>query len=184
MSVIAIQHMAVLFEAARNNVHLTLSNETYQSYPIVLPPEREGGSPRVAFLYGVSRSVKGEGRYFVVPDLLAILDAASGEVRERRNVVPRDFGVSEDPGKIAGLHVLAKGMTPDEYTNRRKRLFELYDELAAAFLRNEEPSRYAREGLEFRTLFFQQLSEAPLAAYYRAVGRDFFGWIDRAARAG
>lgn len=181
MSVIAIQHMAVLFEAARDKVHLTLPNETYQSYPIVMPPAREGGPPRVAFLYGASRSVKGEGRYFVVPDLLAILDAASGEVTERRSVVPRDLGVPEEPGKTAGLHVLAKGLTADEYTSRRKRLFELYDELAAAFLRDEEPSRYSREGTEFRTLFFQ-LSEAPLAAYYRAVGRDFFGWVDRATR--
>jgi hypothetical protein len=183
MSVIPLQHMADLFEAARAKVHLTLSNETYQSYPILLPPERGSGSPRVAFLYGVLRSVKGEGRYFVVPQVLAILDAASGEVKERRNVVPRDLGVPQEPGTFAGLHVLAKGMTPDEYTERRKRLFELYDELAGAFLRNEEPHRYARQGLEFRTLFFE-LSETPLAPYYRAVGRDFFGWIDHAIRAG
>jgi hypothetical protein len=183
MSVIALQHMADLFESARAKVHLTLSNETYQSYPILLPPSREGGSPRVAFVYGVLRSVKGEGRYFVVPHLLAILDAASGEVKERRDVVPRDLGISEEPGKFAGLHVLAKGMTADEYVDRRKRLFELYDVLAGAFIRAEERSRYARQALEFRTLFFQ-LSEAPLAPYYRAVGRDFFGWIDGAIRAG
>ena len=183
MSVIELQNMAALFEAARTKVHLTLANETYQSYPIVLLPERPGGSPRVAFIYGILRSIKGEGRTFFVPDLLAILDATTGEVKERRNVVPRDLGVPDDPGKTAGLHVLGKGMTADEYVNRRNRLFELYDGLAAAFLKNEDPSRFARAGLEFRTLFFQ-LSEAPLAKYYRAVGRDFFGWIDRAARPG
>jgi hypothetical protein len=181
MIVIALQNMAALFEVARTKVHLTLANETYQSYPIVLAPERPGGSPRVAFLYGVLRSIKGEGRTFFVPDLLAILDATSGDVKERRNVVPRDLGVSDDPGKVAGLHVLGKGMTADEYVARRKRLFELYDELAAAFLGNDDPSRFARDALEFRNLFFQ-VSEAPLAVYYRAVGRDFFGWIDRATR--
>lgn len=180
MKGLALRGMSDLFELARDKVLLTLANETYQSYPILLPPWRNGGPPLAAFLYGGLRSVRNEGRYFLAPQLLATLDATTGELDTRKKVVPRDLGVSQEPGASLGVHVLAKGLTPEEYAKARARLFELYDILAAAFVAGEDPRRHARRAAEFREIFFR-LSEKPLAAYYRSVGRVFFGWVERGA---
>lgn len=171
--------MAELFENARAKIQLTLANETYQSYPILLPPRRKGDPPLAAFLYGVSRSIRGKGRYFVAPHLLATLDATSGGVESRKEVVPRDLGVTQKAGELIGLHVLAQGMTAEEYAARRIRLFELYDLLADSFVKGEDAHRHARQAAEFRSLFFR-LSEVPLAPYYRSVGRAFFSWVQEA----
>jgi len=174
--------MSELFELARDKILLTLPNETYQSYPILLPPWRNGGPPLAAFLYGVLRSIPKEGRHFLAPQLLVTLDATTGEVDGRKKVTPRDLGVSQEPGAPIGVHVLAQGLTAEEYTKARVRLFELYDILAAAFVLGEDPRRNARRAVEFRELFFR-LSEKPLAIYYRSVGRTFFGWLERGANA-
>ena len=180
MKDLALRGMSELFERARDLVLMSLPNETYQSYPILLPPWRNGGPPLAAFLYGSLRSVPKEGRYFLAPQLMATLDATTGELDNRRKAVPRDLGVSDEPGASIGLHVLAKGLTREEYVKARERLFELYDVLAASFAGGEDPRRNARRALDFRELFFR-LSEKPLAAYYRSVGRVFFGWVDRGA---
>jgi hypothetical protein len=179
MSTPRLKPMAELFEDARAAIQLALSNETYQSYPILLPPRQRGGPPLAAFLYGVSRSIRAKGRYFVAPNLLATLDATSAVVESRKEVIPRDLGVAQKPGELIGLHALAQGMTPEEYAARRTRLFELYDRLADAFVKGDDAHRHTRQATEFHTLFFR-LSEAPLAPYYRSVGRAFFSWVQQA----
>jgi hypothetical protein len=169
-----------LYEVARDRVLMTLANETYQSYPILVPAAGPDPSGRVVFLYGTLRSVPREGRYLMAPSLRAVFDATRGELLSRDAVLPADLGGSHAPGEVLGLHVLAQGMSADEYNRERARLFSSYDRLAERFFAGE--TKPAPEGTSggFRDLFFS-LAEKPLAPYYRSVGREFFTWVDASA---
>ncbi len=174
----ALKPLSELFEMARDRVLMDLPNETYQSYPILVPGGQDPEAGRAVFLYGGLRSVRGKGRFFRAPYLRATLEARGGDLVSRDRVTPADLGVAHAPEETIGLHVLAKGLTPDEYADRRKRLFELYDRLAAAFLEQREGRAERAAAAEFRGLFFT-ISEEPLAPYYRAVGRSFFSWAEQ-----
>jgi hypothetical protein len=71
-------------------------------------------------------------------------------------------------------------MTVYEYLDKRKRLFELYDNLLPEFAARAMRSTPAahRQAAEFVALF-SQLMEPPLIPYYQAVGKEFFDWVRR-----
>jgi hypothetical protein len=102
-----------------------------------------------------------------------------------KNVTPAALGVNDEPGKMLGRFGLPERMTSDQYLAEQGRLYESYDFLLpiwASGLKLEEASDQPRAvSHEFRRLF-ATVSEPPLEPYYRAVGRDFFGWIDRGTR--
>jgi hypothetical protein len=176
----ALMGLSELFEIARDRVLLTLPNETYQSYPIVTVGPGADKPGLVVFLYGGLRSVFREGRYFYAPALRATFDARTGDLRSRESVSPVELGGPHADTEVIGLHVLAQGLTPDEYTEKRARLFSLYDRLETSFVGGEARPPSGGAAREFRDLFFT-LTEKPLAPYYRAVGRAFFAWVDELA---
>lgn len=179
----ALKGLSDLFETARDRVLLTLPNETYQSWPIVTVGPGAARPGLVVFLYGGLRSVPREGRYLRAPHLKAAFDARTGDLRSRAPVVPRDLGGPHEAGEIAGLHVLAEGLTAGEYTANRARLFALYDRLAAPFVEGEGRGVSGGAAREFLDLFFA-FTEKPLAPYYRAVGSEFFTWVGELAAPG
>src|SRR5262249_45053239 len=152
---VPIRTMAELVADARDKVQMTLPLGTYQSYPILLAPER-GGPPLVAFFYGISRPTR-PGKFFVAPDLLVHVDARSGEVARKRAVTPQDLGGPHQPGELTGMRAGRKGWTAEDWDRHHARLFGLYDRAALRFLDGDDPVKYRREVTEFRDLFIETL---------------------------
>jgi hypothetical protein len=177
---VPLRTMAQLVVDAREKVRKALPLETYQSYPILLEPER-GAPPLVAFFYGTQRATR-EGRYLVAPDLLVHLDARSGEVARKRAVTPADLRGPHKPGEIAGLQPGHKGWTAEDWDRLHARLFGLYDRAALRFLDGVDPVKYRSEAKELSDLFKDAL-EVPLLPYYHSLGKDFFTWLQRGADA-
>jgi hypothetical protein len=174
-----------LVALAQSGPGASLPDETHQCYPIPLPAT--ASSMKVAFLYSPSHLQRGVGLVLSAPNHEALLDLASGRTVEMKKVTPAELGVNDEPGKNLGRSGLPEGMTPEQYLAEQGRLYDSYDVLLpiwASGLKLEEATDQPRAvAHEFRRLF-ARVSEPPLVPYYRAVGRDFFGWIDRAARAG
>lgn len=148
----------------------------HQSYPI---PVRGGGGLRVVFLYSVARPVYGQGTFMLAPSHRAVLDASDGALKEVGPITPRDLGVTDPAQRIFPAVKMPPDLTAEQFEARQKQLFATYDKLLPLFAAGHDPA--AKDAASFEELF-SQVSEPPLAPYYRAVGAEFFAWLAAAKR--
>lgn len=133
---------------------------------------------RIAILLTATEPVPDTDRLRVqAPGHLVSARADTGDMVELAAITPRDLGVTGEPEAWLGEIPAAS-----DRASERARLLELYDQALPAFAAGpagltEGARRAARE---IATLF-PDVAEAPLLPYYRALGRRFFAWVDRAA---
>jgi len=159
---------------------MTLPDETRKSAPI---PVRGAKNLEIVFLFSPSRLSPKEGAFLSAPTHRMTLNAQTGKFEGLKAIKPADLGVADKPGQEIGLYQQPAGVTVDEAIARQNRLYELYDILLPPFAAqranlSEEQRKFA---VEFQKLF-PQVTEPPLEKYYRTVGKEFFNWIDQAAR--
>jgi hypothetical protein len=171
--------VAALMQAARAQSAKAFPIETFESYPI---PVREHGKLLVLFLYG-SQHARPGAIELTVPAHVARFDAATARLVSIERFAPKRHGLDLTPGDPIGAHTLRPGVSADDYRAQRDVLLRDYDLLLPAFARDERnPSNETRAAAaEFRSLF-PQLAQAPILPMYRAVGAEFFTWIDSVAR--
>lgn len=162
--------------AAINKTGELVPPMAHQSYPI---PVRGGGSLQVVFLYCVARPVFGKGTVMLAPSHRAVLNASDGELKEVRPFSPQDAGVNDPPQKIFPFWKMPPDLTTEQFAARQELLFATYDKLLPLFAERHDPT--AEDAASFDALFWQ-VSEGPLAPYYKAVGADFFAWLATAKR--
>jgi len=171
-----------LFDLAQRGPGGRLADETHQSLPIPLPATAR--EPRVAFLFLPSRLVFGVGLFLTAPTHRAVLDASSGEVLGFEEVTSADLGVPDAPGKDLGRFGLPKDVSPAEYLKVRDELLDAYDRLLGPWYAGEAPreaGRATRAAASALKRAFAVVGEPPLAPYYAAVGKGFFGWVNELA---
>jgi len=181
-SVPSLQPARELFDLAQRGPGGRLPDETHQSLPIPLPATAR--EPRVAFLFLPSRLVFGVGLVLTAPTHRAVLDASKGEVLGFEGVTPGDLGVPDGPGKDLGRFGLPKNVSPAEYLKARDELLGAYDRLLGPWYGGEparEAGRATRAGASALKRAFAVVGEPPLAPYYAAVGKGFFGWVNELA---
>lgn len=169
-----------LVETARIHPASALPTETHQSLPV--PVAEPGADLRVVFLYASSQLVRGQGLFLYPPSYRAVINGVSSKFEELKAVASSEFGLAHDPAQPLGKYGLPDGVDADQFTQLRERLYDEYDVLMPLFATGDTTTNreLARVGDDFRRLF-ALLSEAPLRAYYRAVGRRFFAWLDAVA---
>jgi hypothetical protein len=155
----------------------SLPDETRQSYPI---PVRDGESLRLVFLYSNGVLKPGTGQILYAPNYRAVIDAKSGKFETLQTTSSQQLGVSHDDTKPIGTVKAPAELTPQETLSKQQRLYHLYDALLPAYASGREEGNSQTQELakEFRQIF-NLLSEEPLRAYYKAVGADFFGWLEK-----
>ncbi len=160
-------------QTARNHAR-ALPDEYRQSYPI---PVKDGRHPQLVFLYCNAVLKPGTGQYLYPPSHRAVVDAG-GKFEKLEAISPQRLGVAHEADKALGVHTAPKGLAPEQALKKQERLYQLYDRLLPAFATGETGVK--EEAAEFRELFVL-LAEKPLEPYYRAVGKEFFHWLDLAA---
>lgn len=144
--------------------------------PTLPIPVMQHGRLKIVFLY-YHYSVRHRSIYPPVYEL--ILDASTAELEELKAITPDDYGVAHKADEAIGT--LDK--IPDNYIHKQQRLYELYDILLPYFMTGMEnvTKDIKITAKEFKDQF-QDLSLPPLNKFYRAVGKDFFSWLDRIAQ--
>lgn len=177
-SIPSLKPASELFDLAQRGPGGRLPDETHQSLPIPLPAT--GRVPRVAFLFAPSRLVFGTGLFLFAPSHRAVLDASTGEALGLDRVTPADLGVADAPGQELGRFGLPKDVSPEEFRKAREKLLSAYDRLLGAWFAGEAPreaSPATRAAATELRRTFAIVGEPPLAPYYAAVGKAFFGWV-------
>ena len=170
-----------VYKISRDYATKNLPNETYQAYPI---PVRYASGVNLVFLWGISRAVPGEGRHYISPHWMVAFESSTGEVVIARRVLPSYFGLTVTPGQFIGTRYWKNESAISNRRELEDRLYRLYDELIPYFTKNEQvdvPPAIRNAALEFREIF-RRLSQQFLRPYYCAVGRDFYTWVDDAAK--
>ncbi len=172
----AFKKFKLLMGRAKEHTVRTLPNETFQSYPIpVIGPT----GMQVGFFWGTSRAVPGQGRHYVVPSWIAALDPLTGAVVDARRVLAVEFNQAA-AGDFIGIH--KQTMSVEQHQSLESRLYELYDLLSPVFAaRNTVDTPELRDAAAEFQQVFGQLTDDFLHPYYRAMGREFFDWLDSAA---
>lgn len=132
---------------------------------------------RIAILFtATEREPQTGARRVQAPRHLVSARADTGDFVELRAITPRDLGVPQDPE--AWIGELPEG----DRGEKRARLLDLYDAALPAFAAGPSGATATakRAAIEIAALF-PEVAEAPLVPYYRALGRRFFAWVDRAA---
>jgi hypothetical protein len=135
----------------------------------------------VAFLFAPSVVRQNQPVDLFPPNYVAIMKLVQGKLVILKLIAPKDLGQSHPIDKPIGDFAMPAGMSIDEFTSLRDRLFELYDGLVpyfAAKVPARDPRVQASAG-EFLKIF-EQISEPPLKDYYQSLGKDFFGWLQTA----
>lgn len=157
-----------------------VADEERQSFPI---PVIKDGEPWIAFLFNPTLAKPKEPAKMTTPSYFIRLNASTGKFKELLSVTPKDFKQTHAVNEIIGEITMPAGLSFEEFTHKRDRLYKLYDELLPFFFTNcniEDPQTRV-SAKEFRQLF-KLLSEPPLWPYYREVGGRFFDWINQNER--
>jgi hypothetical protein len=169
-----------LMRLGRVHVMERVSEQSRQSLPV---PVRHDGKVQVAFMYCPTLA-RPTGSRMAPPDTVAWLDPVSGALATVAAVTPANFGQQHNPNEMLGEFRLPQGLTGDQYLDLRKRLFQLYDLLFAAWAGNPSapgPALLQGAAREFLQIF-GQVSEPPLLPYYHALGTEYFQWVRALAR--
>ena len=157
-----------------------LSDATRQGLPV---PVRRGEALRLAVI--VCPVVIGgpNGTVIGVPTHVGEFALATGELDELRTVTPAEFGQPVAPDGVLGTWQPAPELTFARVRELRAQLFADLDILLPAFARDDRaPAAPVVEAARRFEPAFALLGEPPLAPWYRALGRDFFDWLDRLPR--
>lgn len=152
-----------------------VADEDRQSLPI---PVAKNGEPWIVFLFSPSLARPKEPTKISPPSYSIRLSANSGKLKELLSVTPKDFKQKHDIGGMIGEISMPANLSFEEFTLKRNRLYELYDELLPVFFADCDIDGPRLRALvkEFNQLF-ELLSEPPLLPYYLAAGDKFFDWI-------
>lgn len=132
---------------------------------------------RIATLLAATEPVVETGaRRIQAPRYLVSARADTGDFVELAAVTPRDLGVAQDPEAWLGE------LPPGDRGEQRARLLDLLDAALPAYAtgRAAAASSVKSAARELKKLW-DDAAEPPLHPYYRALGRRFFEWLDRAA---
>jgi len=166
-----------LSELARVYPAQALPVGTHQSYPVPVAGPR---GLQIGFLYCRAMITKpDEGYQLWPPSYLASLDAINGKFIELKAVQPKELGQSHPEDKPIGRYLSPPERSAPEFLSKLVRWYQAYDALLPLFLEGvtvlPPPAREA--ATQFKALF-AGITEAPLQPYYRAVGAEFFAWLD------
>jgi hypothetical protein len=154
--------------------------QSRQSLPV---PIRGVSGLEIAYFFFPSQASPVNGVKAAPPHFLERLDPTAGTLIELLGVTPDYFHQHDQPSQLLGVFRLPVGMTAQEYLDRRRQLFSLYDRLLPYFAQDDKSvegvDRYSAQ--EFLALF-ELLREPPLMSYYQALGQGYFEWVRRAAR--
>jgi hypothetical protein len=151
-----------------------LSDSTRQGLPL---PVRRDGTVRLAVLVAPVVIGTREGTAISVPTHLGEFDLGNGQLIRLRAVKPEDFRqATPSNGRLGFYH---PEISFERTAQLREELFADLDVLIPAFANNQLPPGADAVGAvrRFRQNF-QLLREEPLDPYYRAVGAEFFAWLD------
>lgn len=150
---------------------------THQSFPIPVRGGRRG--LQMYFLYCPAKIENPEqGLTLWPPTYVAILDAVTGKMEEIRKLTIGEFGPRHSPEQRLG-HCRTPGqMMEDEFLVKLATWFQAVDVLLPLFF-NRAYGLSLEEQEEARKLtrLNAELLEPPLAAYYQAIGKEYFDWL-------
>jgi len=172
MSVVQLTTVARVYPAG------ALPAGTHQSYPIPLPDPK---GLRMAFFFCRAEIVTPRaGLQLWPPSYVAFLNARTGKFQELRAVTPKEYGQRHAEDKPMGPYLTLPERMAPEFLTAQVRWCQAYDEIIPAFLAGlVKPAPEVRQSVaEFRALF-PQVTEPPLLPYYQALGKEFFGWLNR-----
>lgn len=157
-----------------------VADEDRQSFPI---PVIQHGEPWIIYLFSPSLARPKAPTKMSPPTYTIQLNASTGKLKKLLTVTPRDFNQKHETGEMIGELAMPAGLSFEDFTRKRDRLYELYDELLPVYFANckIEDSTLHASAKEFKQLF-DLLSESPLWPYYRSVGGNFFDWISENQR--
>jgi len=145
------------------------------SYPV--PVLRKG---QVQIAYIVCPYIYNQkGSWIWPPNKVAWFDPVSGDLLDEYSVAPDYFNQDDPVDKKFKKNLSIPSDRVDAFDNLRKRLFELYDVLFAAWAANHSSAgqgQLQNQARDFLRIFYQ-ISKEPLKPYYEALGRDWFGWL-------
>lgn len=159
-----------LIHRARRGPAQEYPTQTYQSQPI---PCRGTGGLAVAFMYGPQSARPGATSYGRPTDVVE-LDAESGAVRSARPWT----GAAAAPG---GYFSLPAGMSLETFEGLREEYYVAMNRLLWPYANSGASSPEVVAAARTIRRLAPVVLEGPLLPYYRAVGADFFGWVDRTA---
>lgn len=148
-----------------------IPRQACQSYPIPLFVD---GELRLAFLFYRKLVAPPADPILSVPRYVMQVDRATAEVVGITKVQPDFFGLPAPEDGVLGVYKLAPKITVPIWHELRAQLFALYDRVLPAYDQGDAPEEQLLE--EIRQAFLE-LAEQPLLPYYRAMGPDFFHWI-------
>ncbi len=162
-----------LIDRARHTTAQVYPTQTFQSQPI---PGRSGNRPTVMFMYGPQAVRPGSITYWATEHFVEF-DAQTGALlstREYHGPVP--------PGFRGGDFSLPPGMSLAQFEDKRTEYYAALERVRWPYADQATPTpelvAAARSVRDLAPLVL----EPPLMPFYRAVGADFFAWIDRTAR--
>lgn len=148
------------------------------SFPVPVKSGRELGV--AIFFFGTS-AAGGKFRIYP-PHHLMELGAASGEVRNFGARTPAQFGVNDAPEQPIAVSDIRPG-TGSEYQMKRVRFLEISPRVWALY--GAGSKKLSAEDVtlvrEYAALF-DAIAKEPLIPYYKAVGKEFFAWLDQMAK--
>jgi len=162
-----------LIAAARRTTAQVYSTQTYQSQPI---PGRSARGPTVMFMYGPQAAREGSATYWATEHVVEF-DAQTGALlstREYHGAIP--------PGFTGGDFSLPPGMSLDEFEGKRTEYYAALERVRWPYAEQSAPTPELIAAARAVRDLEPAVLETPLIPFYRAVGADFFAWIDRTAR--
>lgn len=164
-------------ELARIHPAQALPVGMHQSYPV---PVAGGRGLRIGFFYCMAMITRPEEGYQLwPPSYLALLDPASGKFLELKAVQPKELGLGHADDRPLGPYLSPPQRMAPEFLGKVVRWYQAYDALLPLFAEGvatlPPPAREA--ATTFKSLL-PEVTEAPLLPYYRAVGAEYFAWLD------
>lgn len=162
-----------LIYAARRTTAQVYPTQTFQSQPI---PGRSPHGPTVLFMYGPQAAQEGSLTYWPTEHVVEV-DAQTGALlstREYHGPVP--------PGFTSGDFSLPAGMSLAEFEDKRTEYYAALERVRWPYADQSPPTPELVAAARSVRDLAPVVLETPLVPFYRAVGADFFAWIDRTAR--
>ena len=167
-----------LIQAARRGPARAFPTETLQSQPV---PGRTARRVTVRFMSGPQRAQPGSIDYFR-PTHLAELDVRSGELVAVHEWPEAAHVGGGAPGAPIGSFSLPPGVTVQEFLALRARYHAAIDRVLPTYAAQSAPGPEVVAAAHQIKDLTPRVLETPLLPFYRAVGADFFAWIDQTAQ--
>lgn len=135
----------------------------------------------VFFFYGTAI---GGGQYQIFPAHHVMrIDPLSGAVTQLAASQPRDFGLTDNPNQPLSSVVFDPRPDPDAARQfaRIDRFMEISPRVWSAYASGKVAPDMKPVLKEYLQLF-TDVAKVPLVRYYKAIGADFFTWLDGAAK--